>query len=100
MVVVHDHNYHGSVDETFASLDADGRVVAQQGQHRAAGRSGADDPGRAVQRHRRRSSGRWPTGEVAALLIEPALTNVGIVLPEPGYHDAVRDDHPRDAARS
>ena len=28
---------------------------------------------------------------VAALLIEPALTNVGIVLPEPGYHDAVRE---------
>jgi glutamate-1-semialdehyde aminotransferase len=30
-------------------------------------------------------------GDVAAALIEPALTNVGIVLPEPGYLDAVRD---------
>jgi glutamate-1-semialdehyde aminotransferase len=29
--------------------------------------------------------------EVAAVLVEPALTNVGIVLPEPGYHDALRD---------
>jgi glutamate-1-semialdehyde 2,1-aminomutase len=29
--------------------------------------------------------------QVAALLIEPALTNVGIVLPEPGYHAAVRE---------
>ena len=29
--------------------------------------------------------------DVAAVLIEPALTNVGIVLPEPGYLDAVRD---------
>ena len=29
-------------------------------------------------------------GDVAAVLIEPALTNIGIVLPEPGYHDAVR----------
>jgi glutamate-1-semialdehyde 2,1-aminomutase len=28
---------------------------------------------------------------VAAVLIEPALTNVGIVLPEPGYHEAVRE---------
>ena len=27
----------------------------------------------------------------AAFLIEPALTNVGIVLPDPGYHDAVRE---------
>ena len=30
-VVVHDHCYHGSVDETFASLDADGQVVPSQG---------------------------------------------------------------------
>ena len=31
------------------------------------------------------------SGEVAAVLAEPALTNVGIVLPEPGYHDALRE---------
>ncbi len=30
-------------------------------------------------------------GDVAALLMEPALTNVGIVLPEPGYLAAVRE---------
>jgi glutamate-1-semialdehyde 2,1-aminomutase len=30
-------------------------------------------------------------GDVAAVLIEPALTNVGIVLPEAGYLDAVRE---------
>ena len=30
-------------------------------------------------------------GDVAAVLFEPALTNVGIVLPEPGYHEAVRE---------
>ena len=29
-------------------------------------------------------------GDVAAVLMEPALTNVGIVLPEPGYLDGVR----------
>ena len=29
--------------------------------------------------------------DVAAVLVEPALTNVGIVLPEPGYHAALRD---------
>ena len=28
---------------------------------------------------------------MAAVLIEPALTNVGIVLPEPGYLEAVRE---------
>lgn len=30
-------------------------------------------------------------GQVAAVLVEPALTNVGIVLPEPGYHDALHE---------
>ncbi len=30
-------------------------------------------------------------GDVAALLMEPALTNIGIVLPDAGYHDAVRE---------
>ena len=29
-------------------------------------------------------------GDVAAVLMEPALTNIGIVLPEPGYLDGVR----------
>jgi glutamate-1-semialdehyde 2,1-aminomutase len=29
-------------------------------------------------------------GDVAAVLMEPALTNIGIVLPEPGYLDDVR----------
>ncbi|HEU0206283.1 MAG TPA: aminotransferase class III-fold pyridoxal phosphate-dependent enzyme, partial [Pseudolysinimonas sp.] len=29
-------------------------------------------------------------GDVAAVLIEPALTNIGIVLPDPGWHAAVR----------
>ena len=29
-------------------------------------------------------------GDVACVLMEPALTNIGIVLPEPGYLAAVR----------
>jgi glutamate-1-semialdehyde aminotransferase len=29
-------------------------------------------------------------GDVAAVLAEPVMTNVGIVHPEPGYHDALR----------
>jgi glutamate-1-semialdehyde 2,1-aminomutase len=30
-------------------------------------------------------------GDVACVLAEPALTNIGIVAPEPGYHDALRE---------
>ena len=29
--------------------------------------------------------------DVAAVLVEPALTNIGIVLPEPGYLEAMRE---------
>ena len=30
---------------------------------------------------------------MACVLAEPALTNIGIVLPEPGFHDALRAAH-------
>ena len=30
-------------------------------------------------------------GDVACVLAEPALTNIGIVLPEPGFHDSLRE---------
>ena len=40
---------------------SDGRVVAEQGQHRTGGRPGPDHPGRASSTTSRRSSGRWPT---------------------------------------
>ena len=30
------------------------------------------------------------SGEVACVLAEPALTNIGIVLPAPGFHEALR----------
>jgi glutamate-1-semialdehyde aminotransferase len=88
-VVVHDHNYHGSVDETFASLDAGGRVVPSKGNTGPAADPALTTrvvPFNDVAALERALADR----DVAAVLIEPALTNVGIVLPDPGYHDAVR----------
>ncbi|HET9614425.1 MAG TPA: transaminase, partial [Candidatus Limnocylindrales bacterium] len=89
-VVVHDHCYHGSVDETFATRDASGAVVASPGSigppvdpaetTRVVQFNDVDDLERAL-----------ADRDVAAVLIEPALTNVGIVLPEPGYLAAVRE---------
>ncbi len=88
-VVVHDHNYHGSVDETFASLDEDGRVVASQGNT-----GPAVDPALTTRVVPFNDAPALELAladrDVAAVLIEPALTNVGIVLPEPGYLAAVR----------
>jgi glutamate-1-semialdehyde aminotransferase len=88
-IVVHNWCYHGSVDETFAQLADDGSVVA---------RSGSIGPGMDVATTTRVVEindleglrAALAHGDVAAVLIEPALTNIGIVLPEPGYHDAVR----------
>ena len=88
-VAVHNHCYHGSVDETFATLDR-ARVVASRGNI-----GPPVDPAETtrvvefndVEGLERALADR----QVAVLLIEPALTNVGIVLPEPGYLEAARE---------
>jgi glutamate-1-semialdehyde aminotransferase len=89
-IVVHDHNYHGSVDETFAWLTDDGRVVARRGNL-----GPPVDPALTTKVIEFNDvpglEAALAGGDVAAVLLEPALTNVGIVLPEPGYHEAVRD---------
>ncbi len=89
-IVVHNWNYHGSVDETFATLDPDGRVRAR------AGLVGAPVPldltTRVVEFNDLEGlEAVLAQGDVACALFEPALTNIGIVLPEPGYHDGVRE---------
>ena len=55
-----------------------------------AGRRGSHDRRCAVQRHHALDR-RLAEGDVACLLLEPALTNIGIVLPDDGYLAAVRD---------
>jgi glutamate-1-semialdehyde 2,1-aminomutase len=89
-VVVHDHCYHGSVDETFATLDDEGRVVPSWGSIGPPvppSETTRVVPFNDVAALERALEDR----DVAAVLVEPALTNVGIVLPEPGYHEALRD---------
>ena len=80
--------YHGTVDETFATLD-DGEVVP-----RAGSLGPPVPPGettRVVEWNDIEALEReLAPGDVACVLAEPALTNVGIVPPEPGYHDALR----------
>ncbi len=87
-VVVHDHCYHGSVDETFATLGPNG-VAPSEGS--IGPQVDVAETTRVVEFNDVEGLERALTDrEVAAVLIEPALTNVGIVLPEPGYLDAVR----------
>jgi glutamate-1-semialdehyde 2,1-aminomutase len=89
-VGVIDWCYHGTVDETLAILDTDGRVVSRPG---AIGPQ--VDPATTTRVVPFNDLGALDRalghGDVACLLMEPALTNIGIVLPDPGYHEAVRE---------
>ncbi|MCC7128331.1 MAG: aminotransferase class III-fold pyridoxal phosphate-dependent enzyme [Microbacteriaceae bacterium] len=89
-IAVHDYCYHGTVDETFANLDGAGRVVSRRGN---IGAPVALDQTTAVVKFNDLDDLEkvLSTGEIAAFLIEPALTNIGIVLPDPDYHRGVRE---------
>lgn len=88
-VVVNDWCYHGTVDETLVILDETGKTVSRPG---AIGPQ--VDPSlttRAVPFNDLAAlENALRIGDVACVLMEPALTNIGIVLPEPGYLDGVR----------
>lgn len=81
--------YHGTVDEAYAWL-IDGKPASRPG-----------NIGAQVDPTLTTKVVEWndlealeealKPGDVAAVLAEPALTNVGIVLPDPGYHPALRE---------
>ena len=89
-VLFHNWCYHGSVDESFATLLDDGEVVAREGN---LGKPvELDVTTKVVEINDLDALERaLAPGDVAVCLFEPALTNIGIVLPDPGYHDAVRE---------
>ena len=88
-VLVFDWCYHGTVDETFATL-RDGAVVDRLGN--LGPPVPLEETTRVVQWNDVEALEReLAHGDVACVLTEPVLTNVGIVLPEPGFHDALRD---------
>ena len=82
--------YHGSVDETFVQMGPDGETQIRQGNVGAP--SAITDTTRAVEFNDLASVERaLAHGDVAVLIMEPALTNIGIVLPEPGFLEGVTD---------
>jgi glutamate-1-semialdehyde 2,1-aminomutase len=88
-VLVHAWCYHGSVDETFVVLE-DGALRLRP--HTIGAPVEPAITTRAVEINDVDGLEReLAQGDVACVLIEPALTNIGIVLPEPGYHEALRD---------
>jgi glutamate-1-semialdehyde 2,1-aminomutase len=88
-ILVFSYCYHGSVDEAFVKLGEDGSVARE-------GNVGPPvDPTvttRVVEFNDLDGLDReLAAGDVACVLMEPAMTNVGIVLPLPGYLDGVRE---------
>ncbi len=81
--------YHGSVDETFAVPDHDGKATARPGN--VAPPVPLDTTTRVVEFNDLEAVEReLAHGDVAAILTEPAMTNIGIVLPEPGFLAGLR----------
>jgi glutamate-1-semialdehyde 2,1-aminomutase len=88
-ICVMDWCYHGTVDETLAIIGAGGEVVSRPG---AIGPQ--VDPALTTKvvpfNDAAALESALAAGDVACVLMEPALTNIGIVLPKPGYLDEVR----------
>ena len=88
-ILVYNWCYHGSVDETFITLE-DGVSKPRRGNvgppvdpsitTKIVEFNDIDALAQALQ-----------PGDVACVLAEPAMTNVGIVHPDPGYHEQLRE---------
>ena len=87
-VLVFNYCYHGTVDETVISIE-DGVPQARPGNV-----GPAVDPTvttRVIEFNDVEALREaLAPGDVAAVLAEPALTNIGIVLPDTGFHDTLR----------
>jgi glutamate-1-semialdehyde 2,1-aminomutase len=89
-ILVFNWCYHGTVDETFITLESNGASGPRLGNigppvnpavtTKVVEFNDVDALERAL-----------ASGDVACVLAEPAMTNVGIVHPEPGYHAALRE---------
>jgi len=89
-ILVHNWCYHGSVDETFITLDGQGRPQTRP--HNIGPAVPPAETTRVVEINDLDALEReLAHGDVACCLFEPALTNIGIVLPDEGYHAVVRE---------
>ncbi|WP_433795199.1 transaminase [Actinoplanes sp. CA-252034] len=89
-ILVNSYCYHGSVDESLIVVGPDGRGASREGNVGApvdvtmTSRVAEFNDLEGLERE-------LAHGDVAAVLMEPALTNIGIVLPEDGYLAGVRE---------
>ena len=88
-ILVFNYCYHGSVDETLITLDEEGTPIP-----RPNNLGPQIDPRLTTKVIEFNDIAALETAlsarDVAAVLAEAAMTNIGIIHPEPGYHDALR----------
>lgn len=88
-ILVNSYCYHGSVDESLIVVGPDGEAASREGNVGAP--CDVTLTSRVAEYNDlERLERELAHGDVAAVLMEPALTNIGIVLPEPGYLEGVR----------
>src|SRR5216683_5247500 len=89
-ILVFNWCYHGTVDETFITLQPDGTSRARSGNI-----GPPVDPAvttKVVEFNDVAALEQaLAPGDVACVLAEPVMTNVGVVHPDPGYHKALRE---------
>src|SRR5574339_839843 len=89
-VLVFNYCYHGSVDETFITLDEEGTPMP-----RPNNLGPQVDPRLTTKVIEFNDVAALETAlsaqDVAAVLAEPVMTNIGIIHPQPGYHEALRE---------
>jgi glutamate-1-semialdehyde 2,1-aminomutase len=89
-ILVFNYCYHGTVDESFITLSNEGKPHSREGNvgppvdptvtTEVVEFNDVDGLAAALGMH-----------DVACVLTEPVLTNIGIVLPDPGFHEALRE---------
>jgi glutamate-1-semialdehyde 2,1-aminomutase len=88
-ILVFSYCYHGTVDEAFAVRDPSGATVS-----RAGNVGPAIDPAHTTRviefNDIEQLAVALADESIACVLAEPAMTNMGIVLPAAGYHEALR----------
>ena len=89
-VLVFNYCYHGSVDEAFATLQEDGTVGPRLGNIGPAVNPALTTKVVEFNDIPALEAALAP-GDVACVLAEPVMTNIGIIHPEPGYLDALRE---------
>ena len=89
-ILFHNYCYHGSVDDSLIVIGPDGEGTSRPGNVGAP--SDITQTSRVVEFNDLEGLERQLAyRDVAAVLMEPALTNIGIVLPENGYLQGVRE---------